>query len=49
VKLVPIVMSTNDKKKWAAQSAPILKEMRRTIDETITHMQQYLRRKGTGT
>jgi hypothetical protein len=49
VKLVPIVMSTNDKKKWARKSAPILKDMRRTIDETVKHMQQYLGTKGTRT
>lgn len=46
VKLVPIIMATNDKKVWAKKSAPILKEMRSTIDDTIKHMEKYIDKGG---
>ncbi len=41
VKLVSIVRSTDDKRMWAEESDPVLKDMRTTIDEIIGHMQKY--------
>ena len=44
VKLVSIVRSNNDRKIWAEESNPVLKEMRSTIEEIIGHMQKYDRK-----